>query len=144
MELDFEAEFSSLEERLIEESYAGYQTYYEQLLLSESHLDNLLASTSSTLKLLSELSHSFHAVESQTGTFQRQCEDLISEQDRLNSLAAAPDENDASYSTYLEPVPRRFRAWVGLADRSVAPGHEAMDAAYARQGSRPSLASRTS
>ena len=54
-ELDFDAEFTSLEDRLIEESYAGYQTYYEQLLLSESHLDHLLLSTSDTLNLLYEL-----------------------------------------------------------------------------------------
>ncbi|KAK5129763.1 hypothetical protein LTR08_002829 [Meristemomyces frigidus] len=144
VELDFDAEFTSLEERLIEESHAGYQTYYEQLLLSESHLDTLLASTSSTLSLLSELSHTFQAVEAQTGAFRQQCDDLISEQVRLSSLAVAPDENDAGYAAYLEPMTRRLRAWVGLADRSATLDQEVVEAAYARQGSRPSLASRTS
>ena len=144
VDLDFDVEFTSLEDRLIEESYAGYQTYYEQLLLSESQLDNLLDSTSNTLSLLSELSHSFQAVETQTGAFRKQCEDLISEQVRLSSLAAAPDENDASYATYLEPMTRRLRAWVGLADRSVVPGYEVVETAYAQQGFRPRIVSRTS
>ena len=144
VELEFDAEFTSLENRLVEESYAKYQTYYEQLLLSESHLDSLLDSTSSTLSLLSELSHTFQSVESQTGAFRQQCEDLISEQVRLSSLAVAPDEGDAGYGTYLEPMTRRLRAWVGLADRSATLNPKAMEAAYAQQGSRPRLASRTS
>ena len=108
-ELDFEAEFGAIEDRLLDESHADYQTYLEQLELSDSHLDNLLSTTSSTLDLLSTLSDSFRAVEAQTEAFRQQCESLVAEQRRLTMLADAIDEN-VQYYTYLEPMTRRLNA----------------------------------
>ncbi|KAI5361441.1 Putative oligomeric Golgi complex, subunit 3 protein [Septoria linicola] len=108
-ELDFEAEYSAAEELLLNESHAEHQAYLEQLELSHTHLDNLLASTMSTLGLLSALSDSFKAVEAQTEAFRQQCEDLVVEQRRLAGLADAIDEN-AQYYAYLEPMTRRLNA----------------------------------
>lgn len=108
-ELEFDDEFASLEDRLLEESHAGYQTYLEQLQMSTSHLDNLLSSTQNTLSLLSTLSDSFKSVEAQTDAFRQQCESLITEQRRLETLADAIEEN-ARYYTYLEPMTRRLNA----------------------------------
>lgn len=102
-------EDAEIEERLLEESHAGYETFLEQLQLSESHLGNLLSSTSATLDLLSSLSLSFESVEAQTEAFSRQCESLVSEQRRLTGLADALEEN-ARYYTYLEPMTRRLNA----------------------------------
>ncbi|KAF7191690.1 Conserved oligomeric Golgi complex subunit 3 [Pseudocercospora fuligena] len=108
-ELDFEAEFGAIEDKLLDESHADYQTYLEQLEQSDSHLDNLLSTTSSTLDLLSTLSDSFRAVEAQTEAFRQQCESLVAEQRRLTMLADAIDEN-VRYYTYLEPMTRRLNA----------------------------------
>ena len=109
VELGFDTEFSALEEQLLDESHAGYQTYLEQLQLSDSHLDNLLSSTKSTLDLLSTLSNSFKSVETQTDAFRQQGESLITEQRRLETLADAIEQN-ARYYTYLEPMTRRLNA----------------------------------
>ena len=108
-ELDFDTEFSSFEDQLLDESHAGFQTYYEQLQLSNSHLENLLSSTQSTLGLLSTLSDSFKSVETQTNAFRQQCDSLITEQKRLEFLADAIEEN-ARYYAYLEPMTRRLNA----------------------------------
>lgn len=108
-ELDFDAEFYAFEGRLLSESHAVYQTYYEQLVLSNSHLENLLSSTKKTLGLLSTLSGSFKSVETQTNAFRQQCESLVVEQRRLETLADAIEEN-ARYYTYLEPMTRRLNA----------------------------------
>ena len=59
--------------------------------------------------MLSTLSNSFNAVESQTEQFRQQCESLLTEQKRLESLADAIEEN-ARYYTYLEPMTRRLNA----------------------------------
>lgn len=106
---EYEAEFGALEEALLHESHQEYHTYCEQLELSDSHLNNLLASTTSTLDLLSTLSDSFQAVEAQTEAFRQQCESLINEQRRLEHLADAIDENQRYYA-YLEPMTRRLNA----------------------------------
>lgn len=108
-ELDFEAEYGDIEELLLDESHAEYQAYLEQLELSDTHLDNLLLSTTNTLDVLSALSDSFKAVEAQTEAFRQQCEDLVIEQRRLTGLADAIDEN-AQYYAYLEPMTRRLNA----------------------------------
>jgi hypothetical protein len=107
--MHFESDFAVLECQLLDDSHWEYQTYQEQLELSESHLDNLLSSTTSTLALLSTLSSSFKAVEEQTEAFRKQCESLITEQKRLTSLADAIDEN-VQYYAYLEPMTRRLNA----------------------------------
>lgn len=109
VELQFDSDFSHVEDALLEQSHGRYDTYREQLHLSSAHLDNLLSSTNSTLSLLASLSTSFDAVEAQTDAFRQQCESLISEQRRLDALADALDEN-ARYYTYLEPITRRLNA----------------------------------
>ena len=83
--------------------------YRDQLLVTESHLDSLLASTSSTLDLLNSLSASFRSVEAQTTAFQAQCEGLMSEQKRVSLLAGDIGEN-LQYYNYLEPITRRMNA----------------------------------
>ena len=108
-EWDFDAHFSALHHHFLDESHAGYQTYYEQLQLSDAHLENIRSSTQSTLDLLSTLSASFKSVETQTDAFRQQCEALLIEQRRLEGLADAIDEN-ARYYTYLEPMTRRLNA----------------------------------
>jgi hypothetical protein len=77
--------------------------------LSERHLDTLLNDTTAALDLLATLSESFKSVESETTTFQAQCEDLLDEQKRLRDLA---DEvgTDLQYYAYLEPLTRRLNA----------------------------------
>lgn len=109
LQLEFDADLSCLDYDLVKESDSGYATYHEQLRLSESHLDNLLASTNTTLELLSGLSDTFRAVEAQTDTFRQQCEALVSEQRQLN-LLADNIEQSARYYTYLEPMTRRLNA----------------------------------
>jgi conserved oligomeric Golgi complex subunit 3 len=107
--LSFDEQFASLEEQLLDQSHAKYQTYYEQLQLSASHLDDLLSSTTDTLRGLSVLSDSFKTVEAQTNAFRQQCESLITEQRRHNTLADAIDENSRYYA-FLEPMTRRLNA----------------------------------
>ena len=83
--------------------------YYEQLAMTERHLDTLLEDTDSALKLLASLSESFDAVEEQTTSFKSQCDDLITEQTRMEKLA---DEvgTDLHYYAYLDNVTRRLNA----------------------------------
>lgn len=83
--------------------------YYDQLELSQSHLDSLLTNTTSTLDFLSTLSASFKAVETQTTASRNQCQGLLSEQERLTKLADDIGEN-VQYYNYLEPLTRRLNA----------------------------------
>lgn len=108
-DLEFDEEVTALDDQLLEKSHAGYQTYLEQLQMCSSHLDNLLSSTQNTLSLLSTLSDSFKSVEVQTDAFRQQCESLITEQRRLETLADAIEDN-ARYYAYLEPMTRRLNA----------------------------------
>jgi hypothetical protein len=77
--------------------------------MTERHLETLLEDTDSALKLLASLSESFDAVEEQTTSFKSQCDDLLSEQQRLQILA---DEvgTDLHYYAYLDNVTRRLNA----------------------------------
>ena len=77
--------------------------------MTESHLDSLLSSASSTFDLLNSLSASFKSVEAQTTTFQAQCEGLMSEQRRVSKLADDIKEN-LQYYNFLEPITRRMNA----------------------------------
>jgi hypothetical protein len=86
-----------------------YRLYHDQLLLSESHLDSLLADTTSTLGTLSSLYESFKTVEAQSTAFHAQCEGLLSEQLRIAKLASDLSEN-LLYYNYLEPITRRLNA----------------------------------
>jgi len=83
--------------------------YHDQLAMTERHLDALLEDTDNALKLLASLSESFDAVEEQTTSFKAQCDDLITEQTRLERLA---DEvgTDLHYYAYLDNVTRRLNA----------------------------------
>ncbi|TKA82100.1 hypothetical protein B0A55_01809 [Friedmanniomyces simplex] len=109
VELEFDADFAALEDRLREDSHGGYQAYKEHLQQASSHLDNILLSTANTLDVLSALSSSFRAVTAQTDAFRQQCESLISEQRRLSTLTDSIEEN-ARYYAYLEPMTRRLNA----------------------------------
>lgn len=77
--------------------------------MTERHLDAILEDTESALKLLASLSESFETVEEQTTSFRAQCDDLITEQTRLERLA---DEvgTDLHYYAYLDNVARRLNA----------------------------------
>lgn len=77
--------------------------------MSQSHLDSLFENTNSTLELLSSLSVSFEAVETQTTAFRKQCESLVTEQQRLIKLADDIRGNLQCYN-YLEPLTRRLNA----------------------------------
>jgi hypothetical protein len=72
-------------------------------------LDILLNGTDSTLTLLSSLSDSFRQVEAQTTAFRSQCQGLLSEQQRLSSVADDVASN-LQYYNYLEPMTRRLNA----------------------------------
>ena len=48
-------------------------------------------------------------MKAQTTTFQRQCENLLSEQKRLTEIAGNMSEN-LKYYSYLEPINRRLNA----------------------------------
>ncbi|KAJ9211863.1 hypothetical protein DTO166G4_6515 [Paecilomyces variotii] len=108
-EADFARWYNEVEGDLLESSYEEYQTCLDQLQMSKSHLDTLLSDTSSTLDLLSKLSQSFSAVESQTSTFQKQCEGLLSAQKRNSDLADDIHKN-LEYYDFLEPASRRLNA----------------------------------
>lgn len=77
--------------------------------MTERHLDRLVADANDALHLLTSLADNFRAVESQTSSFQAQCDHLLSEERRLQKLA---DEvgTDLHYYAYLDGVNRRLNA----------------------------------
>jgi hypothetical protein len=77
--------------------------------MTERHLETLVEDTNSALELLESLCKSFRSVEDQTTSFRAQCDDLLSEQKRLQTLA---DEvgTELEYYSYLENVTRRLNA----------------------------------
>ncbi|KAK7937676.1 uncharacterized protein PG986_014544 [Apiospora aurea] len=96
-------------DQLLQASQQEFSVYRDQLALTERHLDTLIDDTNGALKLLETLASSFHAVETQTSSFQAQCDDLLSEERRLQKLA---DEvgTDLHYYAYLDGVTRRLNA----------------------------------
>ncbi|KAF7560075.1 hypothetical protein G7046_g4055 [Stylonectria norvegica] len=104
-----EQSLASYDDQLLDASQEEYLLYRDQLALTERHLDGLIDGANATLKLLTSLSNSFQSVESQTSTFQSQCEDLLNEQSRLEVLA---DEvgTDLHYYAYLDTATRRLNA----------------------------------
>jgi conserved oligomeric Golgi complex subunit 3 len=68
-----------------------------------------LSNTAATLDLLSEISASFKAVDSQTSAFQQQSEGLLVEQ-RKNEITAAGIQNNLKYYEPLERITRRLNA----------------------------------
>ncbi|KAK5995676.1 Conserved oligomeric Golgi complex subunit 3 [Cladobotryum mycophilum] len=99
----------SLDSQLLEESQQEYLLYWDQLKLTERHLDGLINDANEALKLLTTLSNSFQSVEAQTSTFQSQCEELVTEQTRLEKLANEVG-TDLHYYAYLETATRRLNA----------------------------------
>lgn len=101
--------FETFEDELLDAGQQEYTVYEEQLSMTERHLETLIEDTNSALRLLASLSESFRGVEEQTTTFQSQCEDLLSEQRRLEKLA---DEvgTDLHYYAYIDQVTRRLNA----------------------------------
>lgn len=106
---DDAALFDGFQDELLDAGQQEYTLYEEQLSMTERHLETLIEDTNSALKLLASLSESFRGVEEQTTTFQSQCEDLLSEQRRLEKLA---DEvgTDLHYYAYIDNVTRRLNA----------------------------------
>lgn len=101
--------FGTFEDELLDAGQQEYTLYGDQLAMTERHLETLINDTNSALDLLASLSESFRGVEEQTTTFQSQCEDLLSEQRRLEKLA---DEvgTDLHYYAYIDNVSRRLNA----------------------------------
>lgn len=85
------------------------RTCLDELEISKLHLDSLLSDTSSTLDMLSNLSHDFKAVDAQTSHFQQQCEGLLSAQKRSSKLADDIHDN-LQYYDFLDPISRRLNA----------------------------------
>lgn len=72
-------------------------------------MDGLIEEANATLKLLTSLSDSFQSVDVNTSTFRSQCEDLLTEQRRLEKLADDVG-TDIHYYAYLETATRRLNA----------------------------------
>ncbi|KAF2869167.1 Sec34-like family-domain-containing protein [Massariosphaeria phaeospora] len=108
-ELEFSEWYSHVNGELLEASHAEYKLYQDQLHLTRNHLDTIISDTSSTLDILSSLSESFKAVETQTTAFQTQCEGLIDDQKRITELANDMEQN-LRYYLYLEPITKRLNA----------------------------------
>ena len=72
-------------------------------------MERLSADTSLSLDLLASLSDAFEGVETQTTAFQKQCEGLIAEQNRLEGLASGVAENLQFYGS-LELITKRLNA----------------------------------
>ncbi|EPE03328.1 sec34-like family protein [Ophiostoma piceae UAMH 11346] len=98
-----------LDDDLLQASQQEFLTYRDQLEMTERHLGSLVEDTNGALRLLSSLADSFRTVEEQTTSFQSQCDDLVSEQRRLQVLA---DEvgTDLHYYGYLDTATRRLNA----------------------------------
>ncbi|KAK6216460.1 hypothetical protein LQW54_003465 [Pestalotiopsis sp. IQ-011] len=97
------------DDQLLEASQQEYLVYQDQLALTDRHLDTLIEDANGALELLETLASSFRSVETQTSSFQAQCDDLLSEEKRLQKLA---DEvgTDLHYYAYLDGVTRRLNA----------------------------------
>ncbi|KAI2616938.1 Sec34-like family protein [Hypomontagnella submonticulosa] len=102
-------QLESLDTQLIEASQQEYLLYRDQLEMTERHLDTLIRDANGALDLLTSLADSFRAVESQTSSFQAQCDDLLSEERRLQKLADDVG-TDLHYYAYLDGVTRRLNA----------------------------------
>jgi conserved oligomeric Golgi complex subunit 3 len=88
---------------------AWQRLYQDQLDMTPRHLGSLIRDADGALELLTSLADSFRAVDNQTTSFQEQCDDLLSEEKRLQKLA---DEvgTDLHYYAYLDGVTRRLNA----------------------------------
>jgi hypothetical protein len=108
-ELDFAEWYGGVSDELLEASHDEFRLYQAQLHMTRSHLDGIIADTSSTLDVLASLSSAFHAVDAQTTAFRTQCEGLIDDQTRITKLADDMGQN-LRYYLYLEPTTKRLNA----------------------------------
>ena len=99
----------AFQDDLLDAGQQEFTLYGEQLAVTERHLDTLIEDTNNALQLLASLSESFRGVEEQTSSFQAQCEDLLSEQRRLEKLADDVG-TDLHYYAYIDTVSRRLNA----------------------------------
>ncbi|KAK7732226.1 Golgi transport complex subunit 3 [Cytospora paraplurivora] len=106
---DDDTPFDTFQDELLDAGQQEYTLYGEQLAVTERHLDTLIEDTNNALQLLASLSESFRGVEEQTTSFQAQCEDLLSEQRRLQKLADNVG-TDLHYYAYIDNVSRRLNA----------------------------------
>ncbi|EPQ62098.1 Bgt-3154 [Blumeria graminis f. sp. tritici] len=98
-----------LSQHLTEYKFVDLISFTDQLAYTESCLDEIIVDTASVLDLLGSLSGSFKSVESETSTFQGQCEELLSDQKRLIDLVDGIGK-DLQYYSYLEPLTKRLNA----------------------------------
>ncbi|KAK3376730.1 Sec34-like family-domain-containing protein [Lasiosphaeria ovina] len=96
-----------LRSELLRASQQKYTLYHDQLAMTERHLGSLIEDANGALKVLETLCQSFRAVDDQTSSFQSQCDDLLTEQKRLQTLANDVG-TDLHYYAYLDTVTRRL------------------------------------
>ncbi|KAG5985170.1 hypothetical protein E4U55_000806 [Claviceps digitariae] len=100
---------AEIDDELLKDAQQDYMLYEDQLSLTERHLDGLIDDANATLALLNSLSDSFQSVDTQTSTFQAQCEDLLDERKRLEKLADDVG-TDLYFYVYLDTATRRLNA----------------------------------
>ncbi|KAG6011055.1 hypothetical protein E4U21_000086 [Claviceps maximensis] len=100
---------TKIDDELLKDAQQEYMLYEDQLSLTDRHLDGLIDDTNATLALLNSLSDSFQSVDTQTSTFQAQCEDLLDERKRLEKLADDVG-TDIYFYVYLDTATRRLNA----------------------------------
>ncbi|KAJ5211688.1 uncharacterized protein N7498_003334 [Penicillium cinerascens] len=108
-ELEFSEWLNGVKDDLVEESYDQYQSCLDELQQSKEHIDEILMSNLTLLEDLSSLSESFRSVETQTSNFEKQCEGLLSAQERDTKLANGI-QNNLHYYDFLDPASRRLNA----------------------------------
>jgi hypothetical protein len=94
---------------LLRASQQEYLLYHDELAMTERHLGTLIADADKALRVLESLCQSFRAVDEQTSSFQAQCDGLLTEKKRLETLAEAVG-TDLQYYTYLDSASRRLNA----------------------------------
>lgn len=96
-------------EELLQASQQEFLLYHGQLEMTERHLGTLVEDANNALGILETLCKSFRTVEEQTTSFRSQCDDLLTEQKRLEVLAEEVG-TDLHYYAYLDNVSRRLNA----------------------------------
>lgn len=96
-------------EELLRARRQEYLLYHGQLEMTERHLGALVEDANKALGILESLCKSFQTVEEQTTSFRSQCDDLLTEQKRLEVLAEEVG-TDLHYYAYLDNVSRRLNA----------------------------------
>ena len=104
-----EEDGDALDKALLQASQQEYLLYHDELAMTERHLGTLITDADNALKVLESLCQSFRAVDEQTSSFQAQCDGLLTEQKRLETLADAVG-TDLQYYTYLDSATRRLNA----------------------------------